>query len=452
MDEKSRYVLQSAIAVAAVVVVVPLLVVALDWRSPLSPDWRYGLLGGLLSATAVFVWIGVFLALGRSRWLQWSGRFVAVVALAAFAAFVMREGRFQWMRYQVLSADPLELEAIGNHIVVGYTDLDELRTLLEKRAVGGVFITARNVRGKTMDMVAAEIAELKKLRQLSGAELVQLWIAADQEGGFVSRLSPPLTQLPPLASIVSANADLAQRTEAIANYARIHATELSQIGVNLNLAPVVDVNHGVINPADKYSRIYSRAIADDPVQIAEVASIYCGELLRAGIHCTAKHFPGIGRVYNDTHQENAALTTSMAELLRTDWIPFQELAKNPGVAIMLSHVHLATVDPENPVSISASVVTDVLRKQWLFDGILITDDFTMAGLYYLDGGMGKAAVSALGAGVDLILVSYEPEQCYPLIYQLLEAKREGRLDLARLESSRSRLMRQYVLDFMTNQD
>jgi beta-N-acetylhexosaminidase len=452
MDARSRYILQSVVAAAAGIVVIPLLVVALDWRSPLSPDWRYGLLGGLWSATAVFVWFGVFLALGRSRWLRWSGRFVAVVALAAFAALVIREGRFQWMRYQVLSADPLELEAIGNHIVVGYTDLDELRTLLEKRAVGGVFITARNVRGKTMDMVAAEIAELKKLRQLSGAELARLWVAADQEGGVVSRLSPPLTQLPPLASIVSANADLAQRTVAIANYARIHATELSQIGVNLNLAPVVDVNHGVINPDDKFSRIYSRAIADDPLQVAEVASIYCSELLHAGIHCTAKHFPGLGRVYNDTHQENATLTAPVAELARTDWIPFRELAKNSGVAIMLSHVHLATVDPEHPVSISASVVTDVLRRQWLFDGILITDDFTMAGLYYLDGGMGEAAVSALGVGVDLILVSYEPEQCYPLIYQLLETKREGRLDLPRLESSRSRMARQHLSGFMTNQD
>ncbi len=429
-------------AVTAVIGAVSLLIVALDWRSPASPEWRYWLLGGLLSASFLLVWLGAFLARRQRRWIEWVGRFVGLVALSSVASLVILEGRFQWMRYQVISTDPKELEAIGNHLIVGYTDIDELRMLVEKRAVGGVFITARNVRGKSIDTISAEIEELQKQRVSLGAGIPKLWVAADQEGGIVSRLAPPLTRLPPLSQVVMSNIDRAQRADAVEKYARIHASELKRVGVNLNFAPVVDVNHGIINPTDKYTRIYQRAIAGSPLQIAEVARIYCGELAHAGIHCTAKHFPGLGRVFNDTHRENAALTTSAEELEQTDWIPFRELAKNPRFAIMLAHVQLTAIDPLNPVSSSEPVISGILRGQWHFDGMLITDDFTMDAIYHADGGMGRAAVNALNAGVDLILVSFDPDQCFPVIYKLLEARREGRLDLSRLESSRLRLLRQ----------
>jgi beta-N-acetylhexosaminidase len=204
-------------------------------------------------------------------------------------------------------------------------------------------------------------------------------------------------------------------------------------------APVVDLNRHVINQADRFTRIHERAIAADPQVVTEVARQYCAALWETGVHCTLKHFPGLGRVFEDTHRQSADLTTPLGDLTAADWIPFRTLMADAGTLTMLGHARLTAVDHERPASFSRRVVAGLLRQQWRQSGILVTDDFFMAAVYDHGGGIGAAAVAALNAEVDLILVSFDPDQYYPLMYALLRAERDGKLRQDALRQSEDRL-------------
>jgi beta-N-acetylhexosaminidase len=362
-----------------------------------------------------------------------------VLALAAFGATASLELSFRYKRSVVLAAEPGELERLGRHFLVGYRRPAELQQLLERRAVAGVFISALNVDGKSRDGVRREVDEWQALRRAQN--LAPLWIATDQEGGPVSRVSPPLMRQASLAAVVALHTDAAERLVALRQYAAHQGRELRSLGVNLNFAPVVDLNHGVVNPEDRLSRISSRAISTDPAVVTEVAGIYCATLLQTGVHCTLKHFPGLGRVYEDTHRVTAELSTPARELERSDWVPFRQVMAQGAAFTMLSHARLTEIDRDRPASFSRAVVAGLLRGAWQHDGVLVTDDFSMGAVTLSREGPAGGAIAALDAGVDLLLVSYDPDQYFPMMYALLAAAREGRLRSDRLEASAARLRR-----------
>jgi beta-N-acetylhexosaminidase len=349
------------------------------------------------------------------------------------------EAHFHWVRHQVLHTDPAKIERVGRHLIVGYRSLEEVRELVRLRGVAGVFVSSRNVTGKSIDEIRQDIDSLQRIRKEQG--LPPLWIATDQEGGIVSRLSPPLTRLPPLSAIVARSADVAQQKQAVRQYALRQGRGLAEVGVNLNFAPVVDVNHKVINPDDRFTRIHQRAISHDPAVVAQVAAWYCSALEEAGVRCTLKHFPGLGRVFEDTHKDRANLKTSVTELTGTDWVPFRMLMRETNAFTMLSHVRLTSIDGDYPVSASPSVIAGLIRDKWKYDGILITDNFTMMGIYRSNSGIDRASIRALNAGVDLILVSWDTDQYYRVVYALMKADEGGELDRNALRQSDRRLAR-----------
>lgn len=280
---------------------------------------------------------------------------------------------------------------------------------------------------------------MQEIRRQQG--LPPLLIATDQEGGSVSRLSPPLTWRGPLSQIVARHPDAAERREAVADYAAAQARELADLGVNVNFAPVVDLNHGIVNPYDRLTRIHARAIAKNPHVVAEVAEIYCAHLSANGVRCTLKHFPGLGRVFDDTHLQAADLATPLSELTATDLMPFRALMRRDDVLIMLSHARLSAVDRERPVSFSRAVVHDLMRTEWGHGGVLITDDFNMGAVYGSPQGMAGGSIEALNAGVDLILISYDVDQFYGVMHALIQADRAGTLRQDALRQSAKRLER-----------
>jgi beta-N-acetylhexosaminidase len=187
------------------------------------------------------------------------------------------------------------------------------------------------------------------------------------------------------------------------------------------------------------TRIHERAIAADPHVVTDVANHYCAGLWETGVRCTLKHFPGLGRVYEDTHRESANLSAEIAELVATDWVPFRALMPGINAFTMLGHVRLTAIDRQRPASFSRPVVAGLLRGDWNSDGILVTDDFCMAAVTDSREGVGGASVAALNAGVDLILVSYDSDQFYPMMHALLKADAEGRLRPDALRDSDRRL-------------
>jgi beta-N-acetylhexosaminidase len=202
---------------------------------------------------------------------------------------------------------------------------------------------------------------------------------------------------------------------------------------------VVDLNKGIVSPEDKFSKIYQRAISKDKEVVAKVALWYCQTLEEYRVSCTIKHFPGLGRVHKDTHITHADLTTSVNELTRDDWVPFREVMRHSQAVTMLGHAKLTTVDDEYPVSFSKLVVTEIIRKAWQHEGILITDDFSMGAVYSSKYGLGAATVNAMNAGVDLILIAYDQDLYYEAMSGLLKAERSRALDKAILDKSHKRL-------------
>jgi beta-N-acetylhexosaminidase len=120
-------------------------------------------------------------------------------------------------------------------------------------------------------------------------------------------------------------------------------------------------------------------------------------------------------------------------------VPFKKLMRQTSMFAMLAHVRLAAIDSERPASMSEPVVAGLLRRDWGYEGILVTDDFSMGAAYRSDGGLAAGSVSALNAGVDLILISYDTDQYFPVMHALLRAQADGSLTRAALERSHRRL-------------
>lgn len=400
----------------------PLLLLVLAWhlKHPLM-YWLRHLETPLLLALA---------ASGLAWRRGFSGRLPVVLLLAVIVITLFREGEYQSQRAAVLAGGD-SMQTVGAHFVVGFTDFVELQPLAAGGLIGGIYLGKRNLRGRQLPEVAAEIAALQAVRQRAG--LPPLIVAADQEGGPVSHLSPLLAAMPPLSSLVGAG-DQRQRAH---RYGAEQGRGLAALGVNLNFGPVVDLRPAAAdNPHDRLTRIAARAIAADPATVGEVAGAYIDGLGEQGVRATLKHFPGLARVKQDTHLRAARLDESPAALAG-DWQPFRQLADHPGAAMMLGHVTLAAIDPQRAASHSAAVVDGLLRTEWNYEGVLITDDLNMGAVY--DLGIGRVAAEALAAGVDLILVSYDPRQVYRAIYGAAQAFEQGGIVRSRLLNGQQRV-------------
>jgi len=432
--------LDLALITVRIVLVAALLPFAIGWRTPLFASWRYLALAVLLALPLALIAAEIWtLRASASRALRAMSRASLALALVAFATTAVIELDFQVKRRAVLAADPQQLEKLGRHVLVGYRSPATLSALIERRAVAGIFLSAGNVAGQTADAIRREIDALQEVRRRQG--VAPLWIATDQEGGAVSRLSPPLTRMPPIADIVALHRDPAERLLAVRQYAARQGRDLAALGVNLNFAPVVDLNHGVQNPDDRLSRIAMRAISADPAVVTEVAGHYCATLKLTGVHCTLKHFPGLGRVYEDTHKVTAELAARPSELEASDWLPFRQLMADDAAFTMLGHARLTAIDRDRPASFSHAVVKGLLRDTWKHDGILLTDDFSMGAVTLSREGAAQGAIAALNAGIDLILISYDPDQYFPVMHALLAADRNGSLRADALAQSAARLAR-----------
>lgn len=341
------------------------------------------------------------------------------------------------MRAAVLATPSADLRRVGRHLIVGYHNAGQLMPLLERGAIGGVFVTARNARGRTREKLAAEIASFRMLAEKAGQQ--SFWIATDQEGGGVSRLSPPLPRQPSLARLIADLGTSEAREAAVVQFANRQAEALAGIGVNLNFAPVADLNLDARNARDRFTRTRHRAISADPAIVTEVARTYCDRLLAHAISCTLKHFPGIGRVLADTHIAPATLKTPRSVLANADWLPFRRVLATTPAFVMVGHPHLAAVDQEvRPASTSAAVITGIVRKELGFGGVVITDDLAMGAIRRRPGGMARAAVEALTAGADLVLLGIDGDQIYVVLYAMLQAEKSGEIagDALRLSSRR----------------
>jgi beta-N-acetylhexosaminidase len=381
------------------------------------------------------------LLLRRGRWHSLSGKLLVMLWCLPPMLMAVAHLSFELRKHDVLSASVTEARQLGPHFMVGYSSFSEVARLAEQGLIGGVYVTRHNVRGRTVDALRAEIAALQDKRRAAG--LPPLIVAADQEGGIVGHLAPPLTKVPALATLAGLAPD-DQQTRA-KEFGRIHGRELAGLGVNLNLAPVLDLKPPLRrNRLDFHTLIGQRAIATDPVVVSTIASAYVSGLEASGVGATLKHFPGIGRVRTDTHHFSANLNTPVRELEAGDWLPFREVLSHSHSALMVGHITLTAVDPDHAASHSKRVVDGIIRDKWGYQGLVMTDDLVMGAIYQHD--VCKAVVEAVNAGVDLLLVAYDGGQFYRMFGCALDGSRQGKFDAAMLRASAARLERGFPIE------
>ena len=220
-------------------------------------------------------------------------------------------------------------------------------------------------------------------------------VLMDHEGGRVQRLAPPQwRKVPPAAAFGELAArDLAAAVEAVALNARLMALELSELGVDVDCVPCLDVR----DPAG-HQVIGDRAFSTEPDLVARLGRAQADGLRQGGLLPVIKHLPGHGRAGVDSHLELPIVSASREELSGRDFAPFNALADLP--LGMTAHLLYPALDPDYPATLSKVIIDEVIRGQIGFDGLLFTDDLSMQAL---GGDVGQRAAGALAAGCDVAL-------------------------------------------------
>ncbi|MER5320730.1 beta-N-acetylhexosaminidase [Streptosporangium roseum] len=257
---------------------------------------------------------------------------------------------------------------------------------------------------------------------------IPLLIGADQENGRVSRMAPLVTEMPG-ASVIGSTGDPSLARKA----AKVTGTELRALGINLDFAPVADVNINPRNPV-----IGPRAYGSDPKKVAPMVAAAVQGFHDAGIASTAKHFPGHGDTNVDSHSGLPVIQHSLSQWNKLDAPPFAAAIGKNIDAIMSAHVVMPKLDPSgDPATLSKPILTGLLREKLGFDGVVSTDALDMAGVRKKYGD-GQVAVRAIQAGVDLLLMPPDFPKAYGAV---LAAVKSGKISTARLDQSVRRLLK-----------
>jgi beta-N-acetylhexosaminidase len=264
------------------------------------------------------------------------------------------------------------------------------------------------------------------LRAVMGGEAL---IALDQEGGAVVRST--WVPAPPSAMALGAANDPALAREVGAAVARA----VRSLGFNWNFAPVLDLNNNPHNPV-----IAERSFGADPETATRIALAWMAGSESEGVACCVKHFPGHGDTHVDSHRALPTVDKPLAELERFEFAPFRMAAQgaNPAPAMMTAHIVYPALDAEYPATMSRAILTGILREQWNYQGVIITDGMDMHAIAQRYGA-GQAAVRALVAGADMVMAIGSRETQEETIAAIAAAIASGELPMADVEARLARL-------------
>jgi beta-N-acetylhexosaminidase len=315
---------------------------------------------------------------------------------------------------------------VGPLLVIGFdgtTATPRLKRLIQKEQIGGVILFSRNI--ESPKQLSALTAALRRWAGERG-----LLISIDQEGGRVQRLPKPFTQWPPVSRLGACHSyDLAYRMgQAI-------GLELAAVGVNLDFAPVLDVGTATKNPI-----IGDRAFSHDPAVVAAMGLAFIVGLQDQGVIACGKHFPGHGDTSVDSHKALPVVTAKADALLERELKPFRHAIENRLATIMTAHVKYPSLDPDWPATLSPVILTTLLRETLGFDGVVFTDDLEMKAI--ADHWPPEvAAVQAIKAGADSLLICKDANAQDEVLEELRRAVADGTLPPVRIQQSLARLDR-----------
>lgn len=299
----------------------------------------------------------------------------------------------------------------------GQTADETFKQLVQNRYVGGVILFSPNISG------AQQLTDLtNQMKALSGN--VPLLIAADEEGGRVSRLPDTLITMPSAADLAASGS-----TELCFSAGKHLGKLITSFGLSTGFSPDLDIWSNPDNTVIGDRAFGTTAQAVSTYGIAAMKGINA-----SGAIPVAKHFPGHGDTETDSHYGLPVVTKTKEALMQSELIPFKNAVAQGVPAIMAAHILCSELDKENPASLSKTVVTDLLKGEMEFKGMVFTDDLTMEAIteQYT---VGEAAVKALNAGCDMILVCHGYENAFNAADSIQKAVEDGTLSEERLNNA-----------------
>lgn len=320
-------------------------------------------------------------------------------------------------------------QMLGQKLIFGFhgTELsEEFKALIREYRVGNVILFRRNIQSaRQLRRLCAEIQSL--IQEVTG---IPAFIVIDQEGGIVSRMPADAVTVPG-AMTLSATDDPDNARAA----AEITVRQLQGLGVNFNMAPVLDVNTNPENPV-----IGVRSYGDDALRAAQFGAAAVRAYAGTGIYCCGKHFPGHGDTSVDSHLGLPRVKKTVEELEQAELIPFRRCIEAGIPAIMSSHILFPNIEKENiPGTMSRTIITDLLKKRLGFRGLVFSDCLEMDAIqdYY---GTARGTVAAIRAGVDLAELSSTISLMRDAAEALNEAAERGELDLEEIRESVEKIL------------
>ncbi|HEX2926619.1 MAG TPA: beta-N-acetylhexosaminidase [Ruminiclostridium sp.] len=319
-------------------------------------------------------------------------------------------------------------EKLGQMVIVG---LDGYKTdshavqMIKNRHVGGFILFKNNIQNS--NQMLDLLNSLKKENQVNQ---VPLFLSVDEEGGRISRLPDEFLKFP-------TNQTIGQMNNSSLSYTvgSIIGEELKSFGMNMDFAPVLDINSNPQNPV-----IGDRSFGSEPVIVTKLGVQTMKGLQSQNIISVIKHFPGHGDTSVDSHVGLPIVNNGLQRLRSFELKPFAAAVENGAEVVMVAHILLPKIDPKNPASFSKTIISDILRRDMNYDGVVITDDFTM-GAIIKNYNIGQAAVKSILAGSDIVLVCHGFDKQEEVIAALKNAAQTGKLTMNRIDQSVYRILK-----------
>ncbi|MFV3011672.1 beta-N-acetylhexosaminidase [Clostridium botulinum] len=367
-----------------------------------------------------------------------AGKYSATIQelLAANPQITNPNAIFIWQKLCVPVYDPIAKlisemtleEKIGQMVIVGFDGYevnDQVRSLIRNYHVGGFILYGYNV--KNASQLLALINYIKITNHINK---IPLFMSVDEEGGRVSRMPSEFKKFPSNEVIGKAN-----NGELSYKIGYTIAEEIKAFGFNMDFAPVLDINSNPNNPVIGDRSFGSNAQIVSKLGVQTMKGIQAG-----GVIPVIKHFPGHGNTSVDSHVGLPAVSNDLNRLKSFELIPFEAAINNGADAVMVAHILLYKIDPTYPASLSKTIITDILRGQLGFMGVVITDDMTMGAIVkYYD--ISNAAVRSVNAGSDIVLVAHGYDYEEKVINALINAARNGTISMERINESVYRILK-----------
>lgn len=320
-------------------------------------------------------------------------------------------------------------QMIGHRLVMGLNGTQinqEFEDLVKDYQIGNVILFKENV--VSNDQLKKLCGQIQSLVQKHTG--YPALITIDQEGGMVTRLEADGLNVPG-AMAISATKDPHNAYVA----GKITGLQLGALGINIDLAPVADINSNMQNPV-----IGVRSYGDDKDRVSLYAKAMAQGLADSGLLAVAKHFPGHGDTNVDSHLGLPEINKSLADLYDCELVPFINLIAAKVPAIMTSHILFPQLEPDRlPATMSRKIITGLLKDKLGFQGLVISDCMEMKAIenYY---GTVAGVVKAIQAGVDLILISHTHDLVRRAADQVLKAMEDGQINMAEFEASVAKII------------